>query len=117
MALGNRQLLAGHVHPHHLAPGSHQLGEQVGVPARAAAQIENLATLQQGRTDQAAAVVAVGDLGMDAPQQGFQPGGQGLGITAGVGLEVGAAAQLLAVIGLHGGVGGHGWAELRNVSN
>ena len=65
---GHRQLLRRHVDSHHRAARPHQLGQGVDVPARAAAQIENVAALQQGRAHQAAAVVARQYVRVDAGQ-------------------------------------------------
>ena len=69
VGLGHRQLLGGHVDPHHRAGLSHQLGKQVDVTTAAAAQIQHPGPVEQFRHHQAAAVVAAERLRMDATQQ------------------------------------------------
>ena len=98
---GHRQLLRRHVHPHHLTAGAHQLGQQVDIAAAAAAQIQHPQTLQQWRHHQPTAVVARQHLGVDAGQQRAQGLGNAAGVTAGVGAQIGAAAEGGAVVLLH----------------
>ncbi len=101
MLTGHRQLLGGHVNTHHLSALAHQLGQQIHIAAAAAAQIEDAASLKQRRTHQAAAVIAAAHLGMHPASKRLEPSGHRIGITASAGLEISAALQLLAVIGLH----------------
>jgi len=108
MGAGHGQLFVGHVHAHDLARGAHQLCQCVHIAARATAQVQHAAAFQQGRAHQAAAVVAREHLRVDLGQQGFEPLGHLADVAAGGGLEIGRAAELLAVIVLNQVMHGQG---------
>ena len=112
VGFGHRQLLRGHVDPHHLAAGADQLGKQIDIAAAATAQIQNPSSLQQGRGHQPTAVIARQHLGMDARQQRLEGLRHTAAITAGGGAQVLGARQGRAVVllnsALHGRPGqGH----------
>ena len=104
---GNGKLFSRHVDADDGAPGPDKLGQKVGIAARTTAQIKDAAAGELVWADQAAAVITASYIWMHFGQQGPQPGRHSVGIAAGSGLEISAAAQFFAVIGLHGGLQGH----------
>ena len=99
---GNGKLFNRHVDADDGAPGPDKLGQKVGIAAGTTAQIKDAAAAELGWADQAAAVITATDLWMHFGQQGPQPGRHSVGIAASCGLEISAAAQFFAIIGLHG---------------
>jgi hypothetical protein len=95
MTLGDLELLRGHVHSHDLALGADELRKEVNVAARSASEIEHPAALEQGRVDEAAAVIAHADLGVDLGKERLEPGRNNGRVAAGVGLEVGRTGSCL----------------------
>ena len=104
---GNGKLFNRHVDADDGTSGPDKLGQKVGIAAGTTAQIEDAAAAELGWADQAAAVITTTDLWMHFGQQGPQPGRHSVGIAAGCGLEISAAAQFFAVIGLNGCLHGH----------
>ena len=98
VTLGDRQLRLGHVDADHATGGADQLRQRIHVTPRPATQIEHPAAFEQGRADQATAVITREDLGVNPRQYRLQPLRDLAGIAAGAGLQVGRAGELIAVI-------------------
>ena len=103
VAAGHVELLFGHVHADDVAGFAHQLRQQIGVAAAAAAQIEHREALDGFGHAHAAAVVFIEHLGGQL-RENAAVGQRNIVGAAGVGEQVLAGLQLGAIVILNLGV-------------
>lgn len=112
-ALGDVKLLGGHVDAMHEAVGADELAHQVDVASGTAAQVDDGGAGEGLGDGKAATVEAIKNIGVHVLEP-LKDARRGLaGGAAGVGLEIGALGQHLAVVVLHPVmhvVGVHRWA-------
>jgi len=101
MAPRHLQLRRRHINTHHLAMLPNQRRQRIDIAARTAAEVEDARAFQRLRRNQPAAVIAGQHLVMDLGQHRLHMVRYIVRRAAGIGLEVAAALQHLAVISLH----------------